>query len=60
MRVFECSIMPAELIIYSVRVRGRCVARVGLVLGLKLIENHQTMKCFVISDLETYQSRTKT
>ena len=61
MRVFECSIMQAELIIYSVRVRGRCVARVGLVLGLKLIENHpQTMKCFVISDFEKYQSRTKT
>ena len=45
---------------YSGRVRGRRVARVGVALGLKLIENHpQTMKCFVISDLEKYQSRTK-
>ena len=45
---------------YSGRVRGRRVARVGVALGLKLIENHpQTMKCFVISDLEKYRFQTK-
>ena len=60
MRVFESSIIQTSQMIYSGRVRWRCVARVGLGLGLKLIENHpQTMKCFVISDLEKYQSRTK-
>ena len=49
--VFECSSMQTNLIIYSGRVRGRCLACVGVVLGLKLIENHpQPMKCFVISD----------
>ena len=54
------SVMQTNLIVYSGRVRERRVARVGLGLGLKLIENHpQPMKCFVISDLEKYQSRTK-
>ena len=33
------------------RVCRRCLACVGVVLGLTLIENHpQPMKCFVISD----------
>ena len=61
----RCGCLNAQVIqtsqmIYSGRVRWRCVARVRLGLGLKLIENHpQTMKCFVISDLEKYRFQTK-